>query len=375
MAVCGDEKERRGIILAKNDLAKKMGIVTAEPKWQALQKCRDLVLVPPHFDLYEKYSHATYDIYTRYTDLIEPFGIDECWLDVTGSQRLYGDGEEIAFKIKETVKNELGLMISVGVSFNKVFAKLGSDMKKPDAITVIPHDKFKSIIWDLPCNDMIGIGKSTNSKLKKYSINTLGDLANTSPDFLSRLLGVNGIYLWRCVNGFGDENVAHQNYKREIKSIGNSITCISDLNNNDQVFNVMLRLSRTVCERLRHDDMSANGVMISIKTSDLCIKEYQMQLPIPLMDSLHLCNYGFKLFKDNFKWEQNVRAVGIRAINLTPSTLSRQLCFLEDNIKIEKCEILEKVSDSLKKRFGSSIIYPLSFKKDIPLPPELKPPS
>lgn len=365
VAVCGNVEERRGIVLAKNDLAKAMGVSTAEPIWQAKQKCRDLVVVPPTFHLYEEYSRRTYEIYTRFTDNIEAFGIDECWLDVSGSTRLFGSGEEIAFKIKETVKAELGLRISVGVSFNKIFAKLGSDMKKPDAVTVIPVEGFKEKIWSLPCSDMLGVGRVTNSKLKRYSINTIGELANTDVDFLARLLGVNGIGIWKFANGLDSSPVAHQTFRREIKSVGNSTTCIVDLTDNEQVWKVMLRLSQMVSERLRASNLSANGVQITVKTPDLCYNEFQMQLSSPVRTSIQLCIAGFELFKLNFKWEKDVRAIGIRAISLSSSSIERQLNLLEDNKKIERLEKLEEVSDSLKKRFGRDIVFPLALKNEV----------
>jgi len=367
VAVCGSVEERRGIVLAKNDLAKSMGVATAEPIWQAQQKCRNLVIVPPHYDLYEEYSRKTYEVYTRFTDKIEPFGIDECWLDVSGSTRLFGNGEDIAYKIKETVKSEIGLMLSAGVSFNKIFAKLGSDMKKPDAVTCIPFDSFKEKIWGLQCSEMMGVGRATNAKLKKYSINTIGELAGTSPEFLTRLLGVNGLHLWQFANGMDISEVNHQNYKREIKSVGNSTTTYKDLTTNEEVWKVMLGLSVTVCERLRADKLSANGVSITIKTADLCSNEFQAQLTSPIHTSLHLCESGFDLFKNNFNWDKNIRAVGIRAINLSSSIIEKQLSFLEDNKRIENYEKLEEVSDKLKKRFGRNIIYPLSLQNDISL--------
>ena len=364
VAVCGSVEERRGIVLAKNDLAKAMGVSTGEAIWQARQKCRDLVIVSPTFKLYEEYSRKTYEIYTRFTDIIEPFGIDECWLDVSGSTRLFGSGEEIAFKIKETVKAELGLRISVGVSFNKIFAKLGSDMKKPDAITVIPYDSFKEKIWSLPCSDMLGVGRATNSKLKRYSINTIGDLAGTSNDFLARLLGVSGISLWKNANGLDNAPVSHQSFHREIKSVGNSTTCAMDLTDEKQVWTVMLKLSQMVCERLRESELSANGIQITIKTNDLCSNELQMQLCSPVRTSIQLCKAGFDLFTHNFKWEKNVRAIGIRAINLSSSKIERQLTLLEDNKRIENLEKIEEVSDTLKHRFGRNIIFPLSLKNE-----------
>lgn len=365
VAVCGSVEDRRGIVLAKNDIAKATGVSTGEPIWQAKQKCRNLVIVPPHFNLYEEYSRKTYEIYTRFTDNIEAFGIDECWLDVTGSARLFGNGKDIAFKIKETIKSELGLCISVGVSFNKIFAKLGSDMKKPDAITVISYENFKNKIWELPCSDLIGIGRSTNARLKKYSINTIGELANTSPDFLKRNFGICGVYLWRYANGLDNSPVHHQSYCREIKSVGNSTTCPYNLASNDDVWRVMYRLSQNVCERMRANNLSANGVQISIKTPDMHMTEYQMHVYSPVRSSLYLCKAGFELFKNNYEWETDVRAIGIRAINLSDSRAEKQLNFLDDNRKIENAEKLEEVSDTLKTRFGKGIIFPLSLKKDI----------
>lgn len=365
VAVCGSVEQRAGIVLAKNEIAKAMGVVTAEAIWQAKQKCHNLITVPPHFEHYENYSRKVQTIYKQYTNHVEAFGIDECWLDVTGSTRLFGSGEEIAYKIKEQVKNELGLTISVGVSFNKVFAKLGSDMKKPDAVTIITKDGFKEKIWGLPCSDMIGIGRSTNSVLKKYSILTLGDLARCDPEFLRRILGVCGINLWQYANGMDQSIVTTTDYCQEIKSCGHSTTLPSDLTSPDQVWNVMLRLSSSVSERLRKHNLCANGVQISIKTPDLHRCEFQTQLNTPVTSSLILSKAGFDLFMDNFKWDDNIRAVGIRAINLTSGSLARQFCMLDDYMRIEKLERLEVVRDNLKEKFGKNVVVPLSFKKDI----------
>ncbi len=365
VAVCGNIEERRGIVLAKNDLAKATGVSTGEAIWQAKQKCPALVIVSPRHSLYEEFSKKTYEIYTRYTDLIEPFGIDECWLDVTGSERLFGKGENIAYTIKETVKSELGLRISVGVSFNKIFAKLGSDMKKPDAITIIPYEGFKEKIWGLPCSDLLGVGRATSSRLKKYQINTIGELAETSPDFLSRLFGVCGIQLWRFANGLDDSPVTHQNYRREIKSVGNSTTCTADLTNCCQVWTVLLKLSQKVAQRLRSYNLSAGGVVVSVKTEDLLYKEFQCTLCSPSRTSIQLSKAAFGLFSENFKWEKNVRALGVRAINLSPSLNCGQLNLFEDSEKIRKIEKLEEVSDYLKSKYGRNIISPLSLKNDI----------
>lgn len=362
VAVCGSVEERRGIVLAKNEKAKAFGVKTAEAIWQAKQKCKNLVIVPPQMHLYEEYSKKAYEIYTRYTDMIEPFGIDECWLDVTGSLRLFGSGEEIANQIRETVKKELGLTISVGVSFNKVFAKLGSDMKKPDAVTVIPYETFREKIWDLPCSDMIGVGKATKAKLDRYYIKTLGELAKAPVDFLQRTFGVMGIQLWKYANGKDDSPVCHQNYKREIKSVGNSITMPSDLKTDNEVWLVMLKLAMSVSERMRKDFLSAKGVSISIKTPDLQTCEFQTHFDLPIRTSIQLATAGFKLFKKNFCWQSNVRAIGIRAISIESSLLPRQMAFFEDLKKVENIEKIEEIVDNLKKRYGKNVVIPLSLK-------------
>lgn len=199
IAVCGSVEERHGIVLAKNYKAKAFDVKTGDAVWQAKQKCKDLVVVPPHYEEYIKYSKLARSVYERYTDQVEPYGMDECWLDISGTESLFGSPEKVANEIRETMKFELGLTISVGVSFNKIFAKLGSDMKKPDAVTVIPKDTFKEKIWGLPAADLLGVGRATQRVLDSYCIRTIGDLANTDPEFLRRRLGKNGVVLWNYV--------------------------------------------------------------------------------------------------------------------------------------------------------------------------------
>ena len=202
VAVCGDPKSRHGIILAKNEPAKKMGVKTAETLWQARKKCPALVLLPPHHRLYEEYSRRVNEIYDRFTDLVEPFGIDESWLDVTGSLHLFGgDGKALADRIRATIREETGLTVSVGVSFNKVFAKLGSDMKKPDATTVIPAEGWQSMVWPLPLGDMLFAGRTATETLRKYGVETVGQLAACDPALPEQLLGKMGLQLWQYANG------------------------------------------------------------------------------------------------------------------------------------------------------------------------------
>ena len=225
VAVCGDPKSRHGIILAKNEPAKKMGVKTAETLWQARKKCPALVLLPPHHRLYEEYSRRVNEIYDRFTDLVEPFGIDESWLDVTGSLHLFGgDGKALADRIRATIREETGLTVSVGVSFNKVFAKLGSDMKKPDATTVIPAEGWQSMVWPLPLGDMLFAGRTATETLRKYGIETVGQLAACDPALPEQLLGKTGLQLWQYANGMDKSPVKPRHAAEPVKSVGNGTT-------------------------------------------------------------------------------------------------------------------------------------------------------
>ena len=206
VAVGGDAIERHGIILAKNYVAKSFGVSTGDTINDAKMKCKNIVIVKPHYMEYQKYSTLAKNIYKKFTDKVETFGMDECWLDVTDSVKLFGSIEEVADKIRYKIKNELGLTISVGASFNKIFAKLGSDMKKPDATTVISRENYKNKVWPLPIEDLMGVGRNTKKILHKYFINTIGDLAKEDCKTLERLFGKNGITLYEYANGlYNDE--------------------------------------------------------------------------------------------------------------------------------------------------------------------------
>ena len=235
VAVCGNPESRHGIILAKNELAKKSGVITAETIWQAKKKCPDLVLVPPHHDKYKEYSKRINKIYLDYTDMVEPFSIDESWLDVTASQRLFGSGKEIADTIRNRVKNELGLTLSAGVSYNKVFAKMGSDYKKPDATTVITRANFSDLLFSKPVNELFFVGFATAEKLKSINIHTIGDLARANPVALESLLGKQGKVLHKYANGIDDSPVSLFNQREKIKSVGNGMTFTHNLTKEGQL--------------------------------------------------------------------------------------------------------------------------------------------
>ncbi|MEE1144764.1 MAG: DNA polymerase IV, partial [Acutalibacteraceae bacterium] len=341
VAVAGDVSSRHGIILAKNNIAKSFGVQTAEPIWQAQLKCRDLIIVPPDFDEYLKYSKLARKIYADYTDLIEPYGMDECWLDVTGSIRLLGNGEKIANEIRERVKSELGLTISVGVSFNKIFAKLGSDMKKPDAVTVINKEDFRNKIWHLPASDLLGVGRSAKKTLDSLGIHTIGQLAGTPADVLKYRLGKCGEMIIRYAKGEDTSPVTPMDYEPPVKSVGHGITTKEDLLNNEEVWNVILALSQDIAHRLRACEKCAKGVAIDIRNNQLRHKQWQKQLQFPTKNSLVIAKEAHALFKSSYSWEFPIRSVTVRAINLVHENTPRQIDIFTDWSKIERGERLE----------------------------------
>lgn len=355
VAVCGSTEDRHGIVLAKSEKAKKAGVKTGMVNWEARSICKDLIIVPPQYDQYLKYSQLTRAIYQRYTDLIEPFGMDECWLDVTGS-RVCGDPMIIAEKIRKTVREELGLTVSIGVSFNKIFAKLGSDMKKPDAITEITPGNFKDKVWPLDASEMIYCGTATRKKLHLYGIETIGDVANSDSELLHRLLGKNGYDLWTFANGKDSSRVMHKDFVSPIKSVGHGITCISDLENEDEVRCVMLELAQDVGHRLRLHNLSAKGVQIFLRGNDLFGSQFQCKLPLKTQLPNEIAAAGFRLFKERYHWDKNVRAVCIRAIDLVPKDDAEQLSLFADTEAHYARETLEDAVEEIRRRFGKRAI-------------------
>ena len=367
MAVCGSESDRHGIVLAKNQLAKKAGVKTAQTVWQARSICPRLVCVPPHMDKYREFSVLARQIYLRYTDLVEPFSIDECWLDVTGSG-ICGTGMEIAEAIRQTTKDELGLTVSIGVSFNKIFAKLGSDMKKPDAITEIRQDNFKEKIWPLDAVELLYVGRSTENKLAQYGIRTIGDVAKTSPETLQHMLGINGIKLWRYANGTDTSRVMHKDFVSPIKSIGHGITCTADLQTPEEVFRVMLELSQDVGHRLRVHELMACGVQVSVRANDLYGSQYQCKLPFRTQLPNEIAGAGFHLLMERYRWDKPIRAVTIRGIDLVSQKEAEQLSMFVDHQKRDRRIRLEDAVEDIRKRFGKRAISYAVLMGDLKIP-------
>lgn len=371
MAVAGSPENRHGIILAKSEEAKKMGVKTGEPIWQAKAKCPNLTLVPPHYEQYLKHSKMARNLYYEYTNQVEPFGLDECYLDVTGSIHLFGSGEEIANEIRKRMKEELGISVSIGVSFCKIFAKLGSDMKKPDAVTIISEDKFKEKVWPLGVREMVGIGKATENKLNKIGIFTLGDLAKAPVDILKNLLGVNGIYLWQYANGLDVRPVVDRDHTEPIKSIGNSSTCKRDLINNEEVFNVMQELAFSVSRRLREAKLEACGVEVYVRNNELQSWNFSTSLEMASQSSIILVKSAMDIFKEKYKWSLPVRAVGIRAINLRNEGGGSQMDVFLNHEDFKKSEDIDTTLYNIRKKYGKDSVTFAALKRDIGLPSDL----
>ena len=360
VAVCGDPKSRHGIILAKNEPAKKMGVKTAETLWQARKKCPALVLLPPHHRLYEEYSRRVNEIYDRFTDLVEPFGIDESWLDVTGSLHLFGDdGKALADRIRATIREETGLTVSVGVSFNKVFAKLGSDMKKPDATTVIPAEGWQSMVWPLPLGDMLFAGRTATETLRKYGVETVGQLAACDPALPEQLLGKMGLQLWQYANGMDKSPVKPRHAAEPVKSVGNGTTFPQNLVRWEQLRAGLLPLCDSVATRLRQQGLYAGGISLSIKDASFKTVSRQIRLDAPthLMRDIH--RTAMQLAGQLWKPPTPVRAMTVTALYVTEDgDAFRQLDLLGGAAqeRSQRQEKLEGTMDAIRRKYGRGAI-------------------
>ncbi len=356
MAVAGDAQARHGIILAKNEPAKKYGIKTAEAIWQAKAKCPDLVLVDAHHEKYVFYSKKLREMYSEYTDRVEPFGLDECWLDMTDSVSGYSEAEELALEIRNRVKSEFKLTCSVGISFNKVFAKLGSDYKKPDATTVFTDEDWKEKIWPLPVSDLLFVGGRTAEKLSKINIKTIGELADSDAGFISRYLGKAGIVLWEYANGIDDSPVAESGYKRIPKSVGNSTTTAVDMTSDREIEKTLHMLSESVAQRLRKHMLKGTVVQITVRDCDLGIYEKQRMLYRPTDDAKEIYSAARQLFRESYGWNKGVRSIGIRCTKLVRADSGEQMSIFTDEFADERDSRLNKVIDDINTRFGAGVI-------------------
>ena len=351
VAVCGSQEERHGIVLTANYVAKPRGVKTGMAVWQARQVCPDLVILPPDMAEYIRISRYAREIYEDYTDQVEPFGLDESWLDVTGSAGLYGSPMAIAQEISGRIKKELGITASIGVANNKVTAKLGSDYRKPDAITRIEADNYKEVVYPLPVEDLLYIGPATSRKLRAVGICTIGHLAECPVEFLERQLGKMGGILHMFANGRDVSPVQRSDHIPNIKSVGNSATTPRDLVSEADVQLMLLLLAESVCTRMR--ELASRCTVVEIYVRDTELRSYcrQKKLPRPSCSSQELAEVGMSLFHQNYDWARPVRSIGIRGAGLVEAA-EQQLSLYADDQRRDKWERIDRAVDWLRERYG-----------------------
>ena len=359
MAVCGNPEYRHGIILAKNELAKRRGVKTAETVWQARRKCPNLVLVPPHREEYLRYSRMVGAIYERFTDLVEPFGIDESWLDITGSMHLFGGAREVADRIRETVRTETGLTVSVGVSFNKIFAKLGSDYKKPDATTVITRENYRELLYPLPVSAMLFVGESVQQKLARLGVRTIGDLARCDRKLVAAALGKAGEMLHDYACGLDDSPVKSAYADREMKSVGNGMTFRRDLTGARDIRLGVSVLADTVAARLRKYGMKCATVQVTIKDDRLHTISRQKPADPPTYLAAELARISCELIAEAWPEGKPIRMITVTAENLVPEHEAVEQLRLfgeEEAAGRQRREQLETAVDALREKFGRDAV-------------------
>lgn len=355
LAVGGDEQLRHGIILAKNEHAKAYGIKTGEALWQARQKCPGLKIVKPNFEAYTKYCGMVRELYADYTDMQEAFGLDESWLDVTGC--ITGDGEHIAQELRRRIKREIGITVSVGVSWNKVFAKLGSDYRKPDAVTTITRENYRELVWPLPAENLLYIGPATKKKLAHYGILTIGQLAAADRDFLHSVLGKAGWTLHAYANGQDASPVLRAGEANPVKSIGNSTTTPRDMLCPADARVVLSMLCEGVGMRLRESGMMGCCVAVSMRDTQLVSFERQCMLERPTMISREIFSAAERLVCENYSWERPLRSIGVRVTELVAQADGVQLDMFTDNRARERRISLDLTTDRLRNKYGYHCLH------------------
>lgn len=352
MAVGGHEEYRHGIILAKNDLAKKYKVKTAESLREALVKCPNLVIIHPDYELYLYITEKIKDIYREYSDKVESFGIDEAWVDVSDSIKLFGSGYEIAQRIQNRVLREYGISVSIGISFNKIFAKFGSDLFKPLGLVEITHDNFKQVVWPRPVDELLYVGRATSAKLQAYGIMKIEDLATASPEFLKRLLGKMGLLIYQFANGGDISEVALNGYRTPVKSVGNGITTPKDIKSYEDAKMVFWVLAESISSRLRDQGLVAKVISINVRNSELSGFSRQCIMRQSIDTAAALMPYALKLLKDNYDFKIPLRSVTLTLSHLEMKGTATQLDLFGDTQNNLKNETIERTMDKIRSRFG-----------------------
>ncbi|MBQ9395400.1 MAG: DNA polymerase IV [Proteobacteria bacterium] len=358
IAVCGDPAQRRGIVLAKSEPAKKCGVKTGDPLWMAKQKCPQILFITPHYDIYEQYSMNIRQYYEQFTPFVEPFGIDECWLDVTSNVRGNDEmAEALAHHIRLNIRRIFDVTISVGISFNRIFAKLGSDMKKPDAVTHIKYEDFRQKTWCLPVSSLLGVGRSTSQKLRRIGILTIGDLAQSQREFIRKQLGKCGDALWLYANGLDDSDVCTERPPRQ--SLGHGTTLPQDVFSCHELWPTIQILAERIAFELLDEGFLARGIQIYVRDNQLRFHEFQHELPFDLYAARVIADYSLMMLSQHYDWEFGIRAFGIRLFHLERRDAARQLSLFE-NTALEARNRAEGRVDTairdIQKRFGSKSI-------------------
>ena len=364
VAVGGDIEQRHGIILAKNQLAKQFHVSTGEAIWQAKQKCPELIVLPPDFPLYLRFSRLARDIYLDYSSRVEPFGLDEAWLDITSRENQKDKGEKTAQEIRKRIREELGITVSIGVSYNKIFAKLGSDYLKPDAVTLITKENYRRIAWPLPVSDLLYVGSATRRKLNSFGVHTIGELAQTPVKILRSKFGKIGDILWCFANGMDSSPVADFQNQPTIKSIGNSTTAPRDLESDEDIKIILCVLADSVARRLREQGFKGRTIHISVRDNSLASFTRQKALGAYTNITREIIDGAMSLFRERYQWEHPVRGIGISISDLAADTICGQTDLFCDETQREKLEQLDCTVDHLKNRFGTFAVQPAVLLKD-----------
>ena len=352
LAVCGSQEERHGIVLAANYIAKPYGVKTGMAVWQARQRCPHLVMLPPDMGEYIRFSQMAREIYEDYTDQIEPFGLDENWLDVTGSVGMFGSPMTIAREISDRMKFELGITCSIGVADNKITAKLGSDYKKPDAITRIERDNYREVVYPLPVEDLLYVGPATSKKLRGLGISTIGGLAQAPLDTLTRKLGKMGTVLQTFALGLDPSPVQKSSHIPNIKSVGNSATTPRDMTCDSDVELMLLLLAESVASRMR--ELASRCTVVEVYIRDVELNSFcrQRKLEVPTCSSDEIAQTACDLFRQNYRWVRPLRSIGVRGAGLVEATAGTQLSLYPEETRRDKWERIDAAVDRLRQRYG-----------------------
>ena len=352
LAVGGDPEKRHGIVLTANYMAKRRGVKTGMALWEARQACPEIIFVPPRMDLYLRFSRLVNEIYSEYTDLREPFGIDESWLDVTSSISCRGSALYMAKEISGRIKKELGITVSIGISWNKIFAKFGSDYKKPDAITQITRRNYRQIVWESPVGDLLYVGRATKAKLRRYGIRTIGGLAQADPAFLQSILGKMGLVIRLFACGEDQTPVSPEETDVPVKSVGNSTTTARDLTDEDDIRLVIYLLSESVAARLKENGFAGQITGISVRDNRLYHFSRQHKRVLPTNLSDEIAQDALQLFRAHYDWTHPVRSVGVRVSGLVEDTAPYQTSLFADEKTRQRQASVDRAVMDIRRRFG-----------------------